>query len=186
MRRWHGRSTRDLASRRQQDDGRSEYLADPAVVLVGIGIAGSGEVVPESVVISSPDPGVIAVAAAGVLCAFPCVVDALPAHCLRRRSGSDLLVAAIFRTKWLLRELCSVTCLRRRRPGQVRRRQGRLQITADLRGCGTVSAPRLRQAERVDLGRPLGGPITLHVPWLVNSERVALPGIPLGGGSPRG
>ncbi len=48
------------------------------------------------VFISSPDPGVIAVAAAGVLCAFPCVVDALPEHCLRRRSGSDLLVAAVF------------------------------------------------------------------------------------------
>ena len=36
-------------------------------------------------VISSPDLGVLAVAAAGVLCAFPCVVDAVPEQCLRRR-----------------------------------------------------------------------------------------------------
>jgi hypothetical protein len=36
-------------------------------------------------VISSPDLGVFAVAAAGGLCAFPCAVDALPEQCLRRR-----------------------------------------------------------------------------------------------------
>ena len=33
----------------------------------------------------SPNLSVFAVAAAGVLCAFACVVDALPAQCLRRR-----------------------------------------------------------------------------------------------------
>ena len=49
-------------------------------------------------VISSPDLGVLAVAAAGVLCAFPCVADALPEQCLRRKPGADLLVAAAFRT----------------------------------------------------------------------------------------
>ena len=42
-------------------------------------------------VISSPDLGVIAVAAAGVLWAFSCVVDALPEQCLRRRPGTDPL-----------------------------------------------------------------------------------------------
>jgi len=36
-------------------------------------------------VISSPDLGVFAVAAEGVLCAFCCVLDPLPEHCLRRR-----------------------------------------------------------------------------------------------------
>ena len=86
-------------------------------------------------VISSPDLGVSAVAAAGVLCAFPCVVDALPEQCLRRRPSTNPLVAAVFRTKWLLRERYSATCQRRRRPGQVRRRQGRLQITAVMEGA---------------------------------------------------
>src|ERR1700693_2034968 len=36
-------------------------------------------------VISSPNLGVLAVAAAGVLCAFRCVVDTLPEQCIRRR-----------------------------------------------------------------------------------------------------
>jgi hypothetical protein len=36
-------------------------------------------------VIWSPNLGVLAVAAAGVLCAFCCLVDALPGQCLRRR-----------------------------------------------------------------------------------------------------
>jgi hypothetical protein len=73
-------------------------------------------------------------AAAGVLCAFSCVVDALSEQCLRRRPAANLLVAAAFRTNWLQRERCAATCQRRRRPGQARRRQGRLQITAALRG----------------------------------------------------
>jgi hypothetical protein len=60
------------------------------------------------------------------------LVDALPEHCLRRRSGVNPLVAAIFRIYRLLCERCSVTCLRRRHPGQAPRRQGRLQITALL------------------------------------------------------
>ena len=71
-----------------------------------------------SAVIWSPNLGVLAVAAAGVLCAFSCVVDALPGQCLRRRSGANPLVAAVFRTKWLLREHCSATCQRRRCAGQ--------------------------------------------------------------------
>ncbi len=41
----------------------------------------------------------------------------------RRRPRASLLVAAIFRIKRLLRERCSATCPRRRRPGHVRRRQ---------------------------------------------------------------
>jgi hypothetical protein len=84
---------------------------------------------PFQLVISSPDSGVFAVAAAGVLYAFSCVVNALSEHCLRRRSGAGLLVAAVFRTEWLLRERCSAECYRRRRPGQARRRRGRFQIT---------------------------------------------------------
>jgi hypothetical protein len=67
------------------------------------------------------------------LCAFCCLVDALPGQCLRRKPGTNPLVAAVFRTNRLLREHCSATCQRRRRPGQARHRQGRLQITADLR-----------------------------------------------------
>jgi hypothetical protein len=47
-------------------------------------------------VISSPDLCVFAVAAVGVLCAFGCLVDALPEHCLRRRSGANPLVVAFF------------------------------------------------------------------------------------------
>jgi hypothetical protein len=73
-------------------------------------------------VISSLDLGVFAVAATGVLCAFSCVVDALPEQCLRRRLGANPLFAAVFRTKRLLRECCSATCQRRRRPGQARHR----------------------------------------------------------------
>ena len=80
------------------------------------------------VIIWSPDLDVFAVAAAGFLCAFSCVVDALPGQFLRRRSGSSPLVAAVFRTKRLLRERCSATCQRRRHPGQARHGQGRLQI----------------------------------------------------------
>src|SRR5450755_3266845 len=76
-----------------------------------------------------PELGVLAVVAAGVLCAFCCVVDTLSEQCLRRRPGANLLVAAVFRTRWLLRERCSATCPRRRRPGQVRHTQGGHQIT---------------------------------------------------------
>ena len=93
-----------------------------------------------AIVISSPDLGVFTVATAGVLCAFSCVVDALPEQCLRRRLGTNSLVAAVFRTKRLLREHCSATCLCRRCPGQARRRQGRLQITIE-----SINA-RLRRA----------------------------------------
>ena len=78
----------------------------------------------------SPNLGVFAVSAAGVLCAFCCVVDALPGECLRRTPGTSPLVAAVFRTKCPPLERCSATCQRRRRPGQARYRQGRLQITA--------------------------------------------------------
>jgi hypothetical protein len=92
-------------------------------------------------VISSPDLGVFAVAAAGVLCAFCCLADALPEHCLRRRPRANLLVAAVFRTKRLLPEPCSVTCQRRRRPGQARRRRGGLQITAAMRGYRSPPGP---------------------------------------------
>jgi methylphosphotriester-DNA--protein-cysteine methyltransferase len=43
--------------------------------------------------------GVFAVAATGVLCAFSCVVDALPEQCLRRRPRASTLFAAVFKTK---------------------------------------------------------------------------------------
>ncbi len=83
---------------------------------------------PYLMLIWSPNLGVFAVSAAGVLCAFSCVADALPGQCLRRRPSTNPLVAAVFRTKRPLREHCSATCQRRRRPGQARHRQGRLQI----------------------------------------------------------
>jgi hypothetical protein len=100
-------------------------------------------------VISSPDLGVFAVAAAGVLCAFWCLVDALPEQCLRRRSDADPLFDAVFRTNWLLCERCSATCHRRRGPGQARRRQGRLQITAVL---DEFRLDGDQDADRADLG----------------------------------
>src|SRR5262249_33690497 len=53
-------------------------------------------------VISSPVFRVFAVAAEGVLWAFCCVVEALSEHCLCRRSRTSPLVAAVFRTNWLL------------------------------------------------------------------------------------
>jgi hypothetical protein len=75
------------------------------------------------------------------------VADALPAQCLCRRPDADLPVAAAFRTKQLLRERCTVTCQRRRRPGQVRRRQGRLQITAWRRpGVPGMAIPAARNS----------------------------------------
>src|SRR5262249_42863664 len=85
-------------------------------------------------VISSPVSGVSAVTAEGVLCAFCGVLDPLSEHCLRRRAGVSLLVGAVFKTNRRLRERYSATCLRRRRPGQARRRQGGLQITG-VRRC---------------------------------------------------
>ena len=50
-----------------------------------------------ALVISSPRLGVFAVAAAGVLCAFCCVVDTLPEQCLRRGPRANPLVAAVSR-----------------------------------------------------------------------------------------
>src|SRR5215469_18596556 len=52
--------------------------------------------------------------------------------------GQLPLSLLIFRTKLLLRECCSATCQRRRRPGQLRRGQGGLQITAVLLGIPIV------------------------------------------------
>ena len=83
-----------------------------------------------TLVIGSPDLGVFAVNAAGVLCAFPWAADTLSGQCLRRRTRASPLVAAAFRTNRLPRGRCSATCQRRRRPGQARRGQGGLQITA--------------------------------------------------------
>jgi hypothetical protein len=65
----------------------------------------------------------------GCFVCISCVVDALPGQCLRRAPGANPLVAAVFKTKRLRRERSAATCQRRRRPGQARRRQGRLQIT---------------------------------------------------------
>jgi len=52
------------------------------------------------------------------VCIF-CAVDALSGQCLSRRPGESPLVGVVFRTKWLLREPCSATRQRRRRPGQL-------------------------------------------------------------------
>jgi hypothetical protein len=49
-----------------------------------------------AVVIWSPNLGVFAVNAAGVLCAFSYVVDALSGQCLRHRIHASSLVAAAF------------------------------------------------------------------------------------------
>jgi hypothetical protein len=85
-----------------------------------------------------------AVSAAGVLCAFGWALDTLPGQCPRRRPSANPLVADAFRTKRLLRERCSATCPRRRRPGQARHTQGGLQITpVTARYSRTVSQPRL-------------------------------------------
>ena len=111
--------------------------------------------------ISSPDLGVLAVAAAGVLCAFPCVVDALPARRLRRRTRASPLVAAIFRTKWLQFERWAATCLRRRRPGQARRRQGRLQIRVWDAVCRHTALSALAQLRQAAIRNALCGLIDL-------------------------
>src|SRR5882762_5227792 len=65
----------------------------------------------------SPNLGVFAVSAAGVLCAFPAWWTRYLDKCLRRTPGTNPLVAAVLRTKRLQRERCSATCQRRRRPG---------------------------------------------------------------------
>jgi hypothetical protein len=76
-------------------------------------------------VISSPDLGVFAVAAAGVLCAFPGVVGALPKHCLRRKPGTHIsLSMPLLELSGYGSSVVRLQCLRRRRPGQVRCRQG--------------------------------------------------------------
>ena len=85
---------------------------------------------------------------------FPYVVDALPEQCLRRRPSTFPFVAAVFRTKWLLPERCSATCLPRRRPGQMRRRQGRLQITAVLAPGRSHGRSSGRRSELVILCPP--------------------------------
>jgi hypothetical protein len=103
-------------------------------------------------VISTPDLGVFALAAAAVLCFFYCVVDALPEQFLRRGPPCKSLVAAVFRTKRLLRERCSATCHRRRRPGQARRARGGLQITADLYGASVVCDVADHGTELPDMG----------------------------------
>jgi hypothetical protein len=88
---------------------------------------------------------------------FGCVVDALPEHCRRRRARVKSVVAAIFRTKQLLRERCAATCHRRRRPGQARRRQGRLQISPVLRGIRRMTESLAVSTEPGDLLIPRRG-----------------------------
>ena len=138
-------------------------------------------------VISSPDLGVFAVAAAGVLYAFCCVMDPLPEHCLRRRSGANTLVVAVFRTKRLLRERCSATCLRRRRPGQARRRRGGLQISAaGVQRQYTGTAGRVENCQVtlfLTYAAPRGHTLIdreLYVPksWISDPGRCATAGIP--------
>jgi hypothetical protein len=72
----------------------------------------------------------------GCFVCISCVVEALPGQCLRRTPGTNPLFAAVFRTERLRGERCSATCQRRRRPGQARRRQGRLQIMFDRHVTG--------------------------------------------------
>ena len=62
------------------------------------------------------------------------------------QAGASPLVAAVFRTNRLLRERCAATCQRRGRPGQARRRQGRLQITADMDGRRRTAFRAIRLA----------------------------------------
>jgi hypothetical protein len=69
------------------------------------------------------------------------------------RPGANPLGAAVFRTKQLLRERCTATCPRRRRPGQVRHRQGGLQITADMGKNLVVVAVLLAASEKVICAR---------------------------------
>ena len=128
------------------------FRAAGRCLLLSVKRSSAGQARYPPLVISSPHLGVFAVAAAGVLCAFPCVVDALPGHCLRRRSGTNPLFAAVFRIKRLLREHCSATCQRRRRPGQARRRQRRLQITAVLDAKDGSAAERHWRPGRAFLG----------------------------------
>ncbi len=87
----------------------------------------------------------------GCFVCISCVVDALPGQCLRRMPGTNPLVAAVFKTKRLLREHCSATCQRRRRPGQARHRQGRLQITADRRADQRMTMPSEMTPDQADL-----------------------------------
>ena len=124
---------------------------------------------------------------------FSRVLDALPEQCLRRIPRASPLVAAIFRTKWLLSERCSDTCQRRRRPGQARRRQGRLQITADLyalarsqfgrgdapdppdlRACPDPAGRHWLHAEWVDLWTTGWAVTQLTVCFLSSTHRFAL------------
>ena len=111
----------------------------------------------------SPNLGVFAVRGRGCFVCISCVVDALPGQCLRRTPDTNSLVAAVFRTKRLWRERCSATCQRRRRPGQARRRQGRLQITAEwdihLTGVAQLRGFALRRSDLGELN-PQPGPMT--------------------------
>ena len=132
------------------DFGRSPTLPRRASVPITLSdwlARGPCASIRRTLVISSPNLGVFAVSAAGVLCAFSCVVDALPGQCLRRTPGTYPLFAAAFRTKRLLREHCSAPCQRRRRPGQARHRQGRLQITAVLYWNNPFRTVRSSRAE---------------------------------------
>jgi hypothetical protein len=126
-------------------------------------------------VISTPDLGVFAVAAAGVLCAFSYVVDTLSDSVSAADPAQIPLVAAVFRTNQLLGEHCSATCHRRRRPGQTRHTQGGPEITADTHG-------RLLEADQ-DESRPDLG--ILRVPGLLGVQDCwpawGLSGTPSGG-----
>ena len=94
----------------------------------------------------SPNLGVFAVSAAGVLCAFPAwwtrYLDSVSAA----RMAQIPLSLLYLELSSYVAERCSATCQRRRRPGQARRRQGRLQIMTDLRGR--------RLDAHYDTGRP--------------------------------
>jgi hypothetical protein len=74
--------------------------------------------------ISSPDLGVFAVTAAGVLCAFPGVVGAYLNSVYAASLAHISLSMPLLELSGYGWSVVRLQCLRRRRPGQVRCRQG--------------------------------------------------------------
>ena len=124
-----------------QEDAAARRVPPPCPAVTLSDMGGQGERSPSRFRYLESESGCIRCKRRGCFGCISCVVDALPGQCLRRTPGANLLVAAVFRTERLRRERCSATCQRRRRPGQARRRQGRLQITAVR--CGQAGASAL-------------------------------------------
>src|SRR5215472_2936006 len=101
-------------------------------------------------VISSPDLGVFAVAAEGVLCSFGCLVDGYLNSVSAANPVQTPLSLLFLELNNYYGSAARIHCLRRRRPGQARRRQGGLQITADRRGYWRALEPSLVRTELAD------------------------------------